>query len=107
MAKPPSEEKIRASLDKLSDASNKWLDASTNLTSAAMKTLGHEANISEGEVGLFTDFYNEYKKIPGYAYFRMTEGAEVCKLMSTGLKNGHDLYQKQEEDNRAAFNALY
>ncbi|WP_405488794.1 hypothetical protein [Nocardia sp. NBC_00511] len=107
MGKAPSDTKITASLEKLATAANRWEDASTNLTTAAMKTLDHGANVSESEVGLFTDFYDAYKKVPGTAYFRLTEGAEVFKMIGTNLKNGHDLYQKQEEDNRSAFDALY
>ncbi|MGV9410467.1 hypothetical protein ACWDOP_11180 [Nocardia sp. NPDC003693] len=85
---------------------DEWNAANTNLSSAATKTLSSEVNISESEVGLFTDFYEVYRKVPGVAYFLLTEGAEVSRLLGSHLRNGYELYKHEEETSRDEFRAI-
>ncbi|MEC3953781.1 hypothetical protein VMT65_12145 [Nocardia sp. CDC153] len=99
-------DRVEVVLGDLGNAQVKWTAAGSYLFNARL-IAQNDVNLFENEMGLFTEFYNNYKDVPQYAVDRLSEGIVACDTVSAILKAGKNVYEQEEQDNVHAFKNLY
>ncbi|UGT43058.1 hypothetical protein LTV02_06605 [Nocardia yamanashiensis] len=82
-------------------AAGKWTSAGERLlTASVMAQL--KVNLDDSKVGIFHEFYANYKRLSPFVFDRLSEGVAVCGSISAKLETAASIYDKMEQDNSDA-----
>lgn len=96
---------ISVSLQDLQKAEKDWTEAGFKLFFAQGK-VQYKVALDESKIGLFTEFHAIYKKVPTYAFDRLSEGMNACRTVSAALQAGREVYRAQEQENEDSFGGI-